>query len=161
LISVIQAKYPEFTMAKKLKIKLPKRVAGVKIPKRVRKGPIAGFLNSGAGQLILAQTLVAAAGVFAASKTDPDSQTGDLVRHPVDRAKRAGRAIADVSSDQTARLSYALKEASRAFRTAMERGPEAAASSAQPWPQSPYTAEEVQPVAKKKHSTRADPNASH
>ena len=35
-------------MAKKLKV--PKRVAGVKIPKAVRKGPVGTFLNSTSGR---------------------------------------------------------------------------------------------------------------
>jgi hypothetical protein len=95
----------------------------MKIPKSVRKGPIASFLNSGAGQLVLAQALVGAAGVFAASKTDPDSRAGDAVRHPVQHAKQTGRTLKRESAEQAARLSYALKEASRAFRTAMEQGP--------------------------------------
>ena len=109
-------------MAKKLKIKLPKRVAGVKIPKTVRKGPIADFLNSGAGQLVLAQALVAIAGTLAVSKTRPDSRAGNAIRHPADTARRAAQHLTDMGADQGARLSYALQEAARAFRTAMEEG---------------------------------------
>jgi hypothetical protein len=143
-------------MAKKLKIKLPKRVAGVKIPKAVRKGPVAAFLNSGAGQLILAETLVAAAGALAVSKSDPDVSPGEAVRHPVDTSRRVGRAVAQTGGDQAARLSYALREAARAFRDAIEAGPAAQESG------SDATADvEAGPAAKKKHSSRSEPVASH
>lgn len=145
-------------MAKKLKIKLPKRVAGVKIPKSVRKGPIAGFLNSSGGQLILAQTLVAAAGVFAASKTDPDSKTGEFVRHPVSRLKQVGRSAAGFTADQRARLSFALQEAARAFKAAMERNP-AAEPVVSEIERDASTHEE--PIAKKKPSSRSEANVPH
>jgi hypothetical protein len=109
-------------VAKKLKLKLPKRVAGVKIPKSVRKGPVGQFLNSGAGQVLVAQALVAAAGALAVSKTDPDSRIGDLIHHPVDATRRGGRRAARRDADQAARVSYALREAAQAFRDAMETG---------------------------------------
>jgi hypothetical protein len=47
---------------KKKKLKLPKRIAGVKIPKAARKGPVADFINSSGGQVLLAEALVLAAG---------------------------------------------------------------------------------------------------
>src|SRR5688500_7040363 len=106
-------------MAKKIKIKLPKRVAGVKIPKVVRKGPIGEFLNSGAGQVILTETLVAAAAMFAATKTDEHSSVVDDLRHPVDKARQLGHALADAGSDQSERLAHAFKAASRAFHEAL------------------------------------------
>jgi hypothetical protein len=136
-------------MAKKLKIKLPKRVAGVKIPKAVRKGPIRDFLNSSGGQVILAQALVAVAGVFAASRTDPDSRTGDTLRHPVENARAAARAAKREGREQAARLSFALKEASRAFRAAMEQGPSPGQAE---WTKDALGAELEEPGAKKKSS---------
>ena len=115
-------------MAKKLKIKLPKRVAGVKIPKSVRKGPIGGFLNSSAGQLIMAQALVAAGGAFAVKRSDPTSAIGDVVRHPIDNLKHAARRSGEATLDakgrtaaQGARLAFAFNEAVMAFRAAMQR----------------------------------------
>jgi hypothetical protein len=124
-------------MAKKLKLKLPKRVAGVKIPKSVRKGPIGQFVNSGAGQIVIAQALMAAAGALAVSRTEPDSRIGTMVHHPIDTARRAGRRAARMSAEQAAKLSYALREAAQAFRDAMEEsGPYEEA-----WRESPATAE--------------------
>lgn len=40
------------------KLKIPKRIAGLKIPKAVRKGPAGKFLKSSAGQLLVAQALL-------------------------------------------------------------------------------------------------------
>lgn len=105
-------------MAKKLK--LPKRIAGIKIPKVIRKGPVRDFMNSQAGQLIIAQSLVAAAGVFTAAKAS-HTDAGEVVKHPADATKAA----VSFGEDQTARLTFALKEAARAFRQAMEKGPPA------------------------------------
>jgi hypothetical protein len=142
-------------MAKKLKIKLPKRVGGVKIPKSIRKGPIAGFLNSGAGQMVLAEALVAAAGAFTASRTSPGTKAGELVRHPLEGSRRAGHAATKAGAEQAAHLSFALQEAARAFRVAMEEGPPEDGS----W-SAPEDAD-AEPVAKKKHSSRNDTTVPH
>jgi hypothetical protein len=109
----------------KQRIKIPKRVAGVKVPKPIRKGPIMDFINSTAGQALLAQALVAAAGVFAVKRVN-DENVGEVLRHPVDSVKRAGNRIGAGMSDSTealsrntARLQFALGEAVRAFREAL------------------------------------------
>ena len=76
-------------MAKKHKMKLPKRIAGMKIPKGIRKGPIGTFLTSSGGQLVIAEALLAAGGFYAARRLDPNTPAGEAVRHPIDsmRAK--------------------------------------------------------------------------
>ena len=66
-------------MAKKLKV--PKRIAGVKIPKSVRKGPVGTFLNSTAGQVLVAEAVLAAAGAMVLGGADPHSRTGQALRH--------------------------------------------------------------------------------
>jgi hypothetical protein len=156
-------------MAKKLKIKVPKRVAGVKIPKSVRKGPVGQFLNSGAGQIVIAEALVALAGALAVSRSDPNSRIGDVVHHPIDATRRAGRRAARAGADHAARMTYALREAAGTFRDAWERGPRNDGGN-ESW-QEPSTGAEVQPsppsaaseaVAKKKPTpSRADPTAPH
>lgn len=107
-------------MAKQASVKLPKRVAGVKIPKAVRKGPIGHFLKSSAGQLVIAETLLAAAAAFTAAKAD--TTVGDAVRHPVDNVRRAGHAMASAAArgHESERLSHAFREAARAFREALQ-----------------------------------------
>jgi hypothetical protein len=159
-------------MAKKLKIKLPKRVAGVKIPKSVRKGPVGQFLNSGAGQILIAEALVAAAGTLAASRSDADSRDGDAVRHhPIDTTRRAGKRAANAGADQVARVSYALREAARAFRDAMEVGPTEAGLREETWQERSAGAEIQQAVTpaatnesaakKKPASSRNEPPVPH
>ena len=94
-------------MSKRKKVKLPKRIAGVKLPKATRKGPIADFLNSSGGQVLLAEAVVLAAGVFGARRVA--AQAGA----PWDPGMREH--IADAS----ARLAHASREALQAFRAAL------------------------------------------
>lgn len=77
-------------MAKKLKLKIPKRVAGVKIPKSVRKGALASFLNSGAGQVLLAEALVVLGSSIAAKSPHDYGAAGRAMRHPLEALKEAG-----------------------------------------------------------------------
>jgi hypothetical protein len=118
-------------MAKKLK--LPKRLAGIKIPKSVRKGPIGQFINSSGGQVLIAEALLFAAGSYAARQTSPDSTVGNFVRHPMDEMKHAGRATMHAAGDLRSHLArrsdavvYAFDQAMQAFRIALEerRAPE-------------------------------------
>jgi hypothetical protein len=99
----------------KAKLKLPKRIAGVKIPKAVRKGPVGQFLNSSAGQLLVAEALIAAGGAFIAHEAEGG-----------EKLKRIGRSASDRSGDArqmlergSARLSFAFGEGVRAFREAL------------------------------------------
>jgi hypothetical protein len=112
-------------MAKR-KLKLPKRIAGVKILKAVRKGPVGQFLNSSAGQVLVAEALIAATGTLVMKNSNPDS----AVRHPVRSLKRLGRSASERGDDarlaierNSARLSFAFGEGVRAFRAALEHEP--------------------------------------
>jgi hypothetical protein len=97
-------------MAKKSKIKVPKRVAGVKIPKAVRKGPVLQFVNSSAGRLLVAEALTAAVGVFAYKQaTGPN---GGKLKQDALGAEKALK-------QNTARLSFAFGAGVRAFREAL------------------------------------------
>lgn len=100
-------------MAKKVKV--PKRIAGVKIPKSIRKGPIGDFLTSSGGQVVLAEVLLALAAVYAARRLDGDS-TADVLRHPLD-SLRAGR---DWSRGTSERFTRAFGAGVQAFRAAMQ-----------------------------------------
>ena len=114
-------------MAKKNKIKLPKRLAGVKISKKIRKGPLGEFLTSQTGQQLLAEALVLAGGAFLGKKAVEDTPAGEAIRHPVKSAKQAGRKTVKagketkgVVGDATARLSFAFAEAARTFRESLQ-----------------------------------------
>src|SRR5918997_1091898 len=108
-------------MAKR-KLKLPKKIAGVKIPKVVRKGPVGQFLNSSAGQLLVAEALIAAGGAFfAAEMNDSDDKKGTARRLGRSGARSAEEAREFIERGST-RLSFAFGEAVRAFRTALKEG---------------------------------------
>lgn len=94
----------------KSKIKVPKRVAGVKIPKAVRKGPVVDFVNSSAGRLLIAQALTAAIAAFAIKESD--SPTGE-------RIKAGARSAEETVKANTARLGHAFAAGVRAFREAL------------------------------------------
>ena len=104
-------------MAKR--VKLPKRIAGVKVPKAVRKGPVVDFLNSSGGQLLLAEVLAVIAGAYAVKKTDPDSPVGEFIRNPVKGARKARRSLREANNGAATRLSHAFSEAVQAFRNAL------------------------------------------
>jgi hypothetical protein len=98
----------------KSKIKVPKQVVGVKIPKSVRKGPIMDFVNSKTGRFLIAQALTAAIGVFAYKQADPE--TRERVRGKLKKGTDGAR---EAMTRSTARLSYAFGEAVNAFRVAL------------------------------------------
>jgi hypothetical protein len=115
-------------MAKKLKV--PKRIGGVKIPKSIRKGPVGSFLNSSTGQLLVAEAILAVGGVLAARNTDPHSPAGTALRHPLKQLGRASRATVhrgsrakEALADGTDRFAQAFGEGVAAFRAAFEREP--------------------------------------
>jgi hypothetical protein len=95
------------------KLKIPKRIGGVKVPKAARKGPVADFLNSSGGQVLLAEALVLAAGVFGINQLRSTSgRNGADARGTIEEA--------------SARLAHACSEALKAFRAALAEDPPAA-----------------------------------
>jgi hypothetical protein len=108
-------------MAKKLKV--PKRIAGVKIPKVIRKGPVGDFLNSSGGQLLVAEAVLLAGGALMANRTDSGSTAGHALRHPWRQIKSAAQAIEGRNFGELGeggdRIRFALGEAIRAFRNAL------------------------------------------
>jgi hypothetical protein len=100
-------------MAKNLKV--PKRIAGMKIPKTIRKGPVGHFLNSSGGQMLIAEVLLALVAVYASRRIDASS-TGGALGHPMGTL-RAGR---DWSRATSERFTRALRAGVQAFRAAMQ-----------------------------------------
>jgi hypothetical protein len=97
-------------------IKLPKRIAGIKIPKGIRKGPVINFLNTPPGQVVLAQALLVIGGAFAVEK----SRDNDGALHPMDALKDASRNIGERADFAGAKLTRAFAAAAHAFRDVME-----------------------------------------
>jgi hypothetical protein len=69
-------------MAKNTQSYLPKRIAGVKVPKSVRKGPLGELIASPEGPALLAEAVMIARAkqikVDAASKRNPPAVEGGL-----------------------------------------------------------------------------------
>lgn len=118
-------------MAKKAgKSALPKRVAGVKIPKRVRKSSVGRLLSSPMGQAIVVDSLVQAGreliehdgwrGADARRFTD---LSGTKLKAAGKRAKRMAENGAGQAADASATLAFAIGEAARSFMEALHRGP--------------------------------------
>jgi hypothetical protein len=63
-------------------ITIPKRIAGIKIPRKARKGAVRSFLSSPGGQLILVQAMLALAAVLATA-ANPKTRTGRRLRELV------------------------------------------------------------------------------
>ena len=80
------------------KAKIPKHIGGIRIPKSIRKGPVGEFLDSPAGQALIAQAVLAAGDALATRYPDPSPEA------------------MKVSHD---RLSYAFGEAVAAFKQAI------------------------------------------
>jgi hypothetical protein len=80
-------------MSKGKKAKLPKRIAGIKVPKALRKsgGSLAGLVESPAGRKVLAEALMAVAGVLMGGKAAQEAGAGKA-------AARAGHGVAETGS---------------------------------------------------------------
>jgi hypothetical protein len=83
---------------KKSTPKLPKKVAGVAVPKVLRRGTIADILNSPVGRLILAEALVAGAAAAAAALKNY-KPIAEPVGQAVDAVERAGADAAITAKD--------------------------------------------------------------
>ena len=81
-------------MAKKNKARVPKRIAGVKIPKRWRRaaGPLVKLVASRFGSNIASDVLIALAVAFASTETMRDSFK-DAAKH----AKKSGGNLSDLA----------------------------------------------------------------
>lgn len=105
----------------KAKNHLPKRIAGVKVPKSVRQGRFGQLLASRTGQLLIAEAIMVAGAAAGAKKGAKETGAGrfltDAARHLQDRGDMdkalgpAGGAIA-----------YAVGEAVRSFADALRSG---------------------------------------
>lgn len=129
-------------MAKRIKI--PKRLAGVKIPKRIRKGPVVSFLNTPAGHVVMAQALLLIGGAFAVGKARDNGHA----LQPFDTLRGTGKDLRSRATASGAKLTRAFVAAAHAFRGVMEgadeelplaasRGVEQTASTSEPVEEAP------------------------
>jgi hypothetical protein len=88
----------------KQRIKLPKRIAGVKIPKAIRKGPVAAFLSSPGGQMAIAEAVIALGATYVARRINSGSSVGEAIRDPIETLRtRTGANGAQGSSERFTR----------------------------------------------------------
>jgi hypothetical protein len=108
-------------MAKKSKNLLPKKIAGVKVPKTVRKGRFGEFLVSPAGQKLIAEAIVAAGAVAGAKKVKDSDKARDKFADVADRLQNLGDGAGKNASAAGGAIAYALGEAARSFADALQR----------------------------------------
>jgi len=128
---------------KKRKSGLPKRIAGVKVPKSVRKGRFGRMLGSRTGQALLAEALLAAGAVGVAKQAGAPSDDnatdnadrgprlgGSVVADALRRWQGAGGHGKHAAADAT--IAYALGEAARVFVRTINEQRKAAERAAEP-----------------------------
>jgi hypothetical protein len=134
-------------MAKKKKSFLPKKIAGVKVPKSVRKGRFGELLASQRGRAILAEAMLAAGAVVGAKKAADSPKAKSFVGAAAERVQDAGHEVTDKTSAATGVLAYALGEAARSFAQALNRPDGANAAP----PEAAWTTDPlIEPESKKK-----------
>ena len=146
-------------MAKKKSRKgaVPKRVAGVKVPKRLRRD-LNGLLGSKLGRDIVADALVAAGAAMVGTQLKKNSKTRRFLHdHPTTAVPEAARDTAGAAASGSSALAFALGEASRSFVDALHRG-KAMADARAAWPE----VEEDEPApAKKKPGSAPETSPTH
>jgi hypothetical protein len=110
-------------MAKKGKAGVPKRIAGIRVPKQVRKGPIGVFLASSGGQVLMAELLLVLAGVIA-TVANPATRTGRDLRNAIREGAEAmysggGKRGKKRARQQAALVGLAVERALQAFQGAV------------------------------------------
>ncbi|HEX2561977.1 hypothetical protein [Phenylobacterium sp.] len=146
-------------MAKKKSKKgsLPKRIAGVKVPKRVRRD-LNGLLSSKLGRTIIADVLVAAGAAMVGTQAKQNSKTRQFLHdHPPGEAPAAVRDGAGAAASGSSALAFALGEASRSFIDALHRG-KAMADARAAWPE---LKEDEPAPAKKKPGSGTETSPAH
>lgn len=107
---------------KKAKSLLPKRVAGVKIPRSIRKGRAGRFLTSPLGMTLISQALAAAGAATAVQKADPESKLGKLRDHPKSELGKLKTGASDSGDQAVESFRGAISAASVAFARALRNG---------------------------------------
>jgi hypothetical protein len=108
---------------------LPKRIAGVKVPKKVRQGRFGELLASPTGQKVIAEAILAAGALAAGAKAADHpavkataKKAKDKVVDAKDKVLDAGGGATEQVGDTSGALAYAIGEAARSFADALRRG---------------------------------------
>ncbi len=101
------------------KTKVPKRIAGVKLPKQLRRG-LRDLARTQNGRTVLTEALVAAAGLLVTHEAQPGSTTRQAVSKNAPRAKAKAAALASEARSWTDSAG-AFQDAARAFTDTLQR----------------------------------------
>ena len=99
------------------KNRVPKKIAGFKLPKAIRKSPaLKTLLGSETGRKILGDALIAGAAAASAAlvQTHPDT-LGNAGKDAVDSGKKAGNLAAQAVKDATGAMANVIGDAARAL----------------------------------------------
>lgn len=108
-------------MSRKIKTKdLPKRLAGVKIPKPYRKG-LRKLARKQDGRTLVGEALLALAASVAASQLKPGSATRNALSRNIPKAKARAEAMLPAAGDTPSALGAAIGAAARAFAVEFDR----------------------------------------
>lgn len=107
---------------KKAKAALPKRIAGVKVPKAVRRSRFGDLLASRTGQALIAEALLGAGVLAAGKKASENPKVREATHDAKVRTLKAGDEAAHDVGAAGATLAYALGEAARSFAEALRHG---------------------------------------
>ena len=107
---------------KKTKGLIPRKIAGVKVPKSVRKGRFGELLASKSGQALIAQAILGAGAVAAGIKAKDSPKVRKFTADAKHRFEDAGQGAKDNTADAGSTVAYAFGEAARTFVEALRRG---------------------------------------
>jgi hypothetical protein len=106
---------------KGLKGVIPKKIAGVKVPKSVRQGRFGELLASKTGQAVIAQAILGAGAVAAGLKAKDSPTVREAAHDAKHKVKDTAGDATGAAGDMTATLAFALGEAARSFADALRR----------------------------------------
>jgi hypothetical protein len=115
---------------KKAKRIIPKRIAGVRVPRAVRKGRFGDLLASKTGQALIAQAILGAGAVAAGMKVKDSPKVREMAQGAKDKIADVGQDATRGTAQTTSTLAYALGEAAKTFAEALRRGEERSFKSA-------------------------------
>ena len=107
-------------MAKSKTKKVPKRIAGVKLPKALRGG-LRDLAASQNGRTVLVEALAAVGAALAASQAPPGSTTRKAAAKQAPKAAAAAEDLRDRAMEARAATVAALEDAARSFTDTLRR----------------------------------------
>jgi hypothetical protein len=105
-------------MAKKRKV--PKKIAGVKLPKPLRRG-LRDLASSQSGRTVMIEALSAAGAALAATQARPGSKVRRAAADQAPQVEAAADAVRDRAADLRSAAVTALEDAARSFTEALRR----------------------------------------